>query len=562
MSGLDASVTPTTIIEIESDPEEDQRIINEYRQSLIVSNRRQNRPRDISNRFINSQTLNRQQNEVQEGLIHTDDDDLQIVNEMYLNDEGPIDGTPEFIDLEYNQPQSRTVFNYSEDNDNDDEVAILEERTTVPTFLLNLPSGQTLRIRGTIQDINARRSFENQRTARGNILRRVASSAQRLFITDPEDSINGDEIQHENAYLPQNVVRERQRNQLQDHIFRQTIPEVDVLDSELRSMFYHAETPHELRNMMLVNGIDVNTASSTQLLQLFVRFRSRQINNWARERTQDFQSRTSGRLSGHNGVQGSIFNSSRRHRHPFNGRQSTPFTSFVLGRSIGGFSSWPRELFGENEDEVTQNIIDMIQEREEQDLDNRKMKYMEDKKSQQQSFIDRAAQLPDKYSSSFDFTPKMKITMERNGQSEEVLTIHDESAKDYIDISVCCLCGVELGLGIPDDFQGILQVNKEVPFESLISKYDFSCPYQALERPSAVDRELSKKTFVAHCGHTFCGRCFARINNAKKFSKVSKKKLAELHGPLHPDNYGPRICPATGCKGQLRARGRMREVFF
>ncbi|AMD19083.1 HBR182Cp [Eremothecium sinecaudum] len=563
-----------SIIEIESDPEEDQRIINQYRQTRLVPDRRLNRPRDASNRFVNADTYSLQLQNAEDG---DDGDDLQIVNEVYLDDEGPIDGMADFVDLERNTPSSRLVVNYvngetSEASREDDEIAIIEERTVQPTFLLNLPIGQTLRISGTIEDRPARRSFETQRTARVNLLRRAARGAQRLFMTDPDSDQNDEtEANNDGEYLPQAVVRQRQQAAMQNRMQRQlrqrslrqrehlTDPEVELLDPEIRSMFYHAETPHELRTMLNSRGIDAN-ANSQNLVQLYMRFRSRQLNNWARQRAQDFYFRAN-TSSGREEPNTNHSLRPLRHQHPLN-QQRAPFTSYVLARSLGNLGPWRHDLLGEDEEEVTQNIIDLIQAREERDLDNRKRKYMEDTKSQQQKFIERAQSLPDKYCASFDPTPKMRITMERNGKTEEVMVTDDQTAKNYIEIPVCCLCGVELGLGIPDDFKGISQVDRAVSFESLVSKYDFRSPYQALARPSVADRNLSKRTFVAHCGHTFCGRCFARINNAKKFSKVSKKRLAELRGPSHPDNYGPRICPTEGCKGQLRARGKMREVYF
>ncbi|AAS52894.1 AER213Cp [Eremothecium gossypii ATCC 10895] len=555
----DPNAARNAVIEIESDPEEDQRIINQYRQTRLVPDRRLNRPRDAANRFVS--VSGRVAAAAGEG-----DDEVEIVNEVYLDDEGPIDSTADFVDLDEQQgPSSSMVINH--DGGGDDDVAIIEERTTHPTFLLNLPNGQTLRISGSVHDRPLRRSFETQRTARANMLRRAARSAQRLFMNE-NDGEPSEREASDREYLPQSVLRQRQQALMQERLQRQreharqhehiADPQVDALAPELRSIFYHAETLHEVRTMLNASGLGTSAAAMQDLLQLYMQFRSRQINNWARQRAQEFR-HGSAREADH--AQDDSASRARLRNPALNAQRRNSFTSYVLARSLGGFGVWPNDFFGDD-DEVTQNIIDIIQAREERDLDSRKRKYMEDTKSQQQAFVARAQRLPEGYYASFDPTPKMKMTLEKNGKTEEVVVADDLAAKSYVEVPVCCLCGVELGLGIPDDFAGISAVDRGVSFESLVSKYDFHCPYQALAHPSIADRDLSRKTFVAHCGHTFCGRCFARINNAKRFSKISKKRLAELHGPSHPDNYGPRVCPAEGCRGQLRTRGKMREVFF
>lgn len=48
----------------------------------------------------------------------------------------------------------------------------------------------------------------------------------------------------------------------------------------------------------------------------------------------------------------------------------------------------------------------------------------------------------------------------------------------------------------------------------------------------------------------------------QKKSKMPKKKLAQLKGSAHPDNYGPKLCPADSCKKLIRSRGRLKEVYF
>ena len=204
----------------------------------------------------------------------------------------------------------------------------------------------------------------------------------------------------------------------------------------------------------------------------------------------------------------------------------------------------------------------MIQEREERDASSRTKKLNEVTKKQQQKYINKANSLPEGYSSSFNTSPMMSMTLENNGAEEKVMVTDDEAAKSYEDIPVCVLCGTELGLGIPSDFKGISDKDKGVSFEALQSKYKSLCPYQTLARPTDVDRDISRRTFISSCGHAFCGRCFVRIDNARTMSTKLKNKLKGLKGPSHPDNYGPKQCPAAGCRCILRKRGMMREVYF
>ena len=178
----------------------------------------------------------------------------------------------------------------------------------------------------------------------------------------------------------------------------------------------------------------------------------------------------------------------------------------VLGRMHMGYDARTHGGimgYGEvDEEQQTQNIIQMIQEREEQEYEARKRKYMEDTKSKQLGYLEKAVKLPEGYSSSFDTTPKMNITIKKNGKEEELTVTDDQAAAFYMDLPSCSLCGVELGVGIPDEFQGLSTQDRGVSFEALKAKYEFHCPYQALSKPSLVDRDLSRRTYVAAVSYT------------------------------------------------------------
>lgn len=200
-----------------------------------------------------------------------------------------------------------------------------------------------------------------------------------------------------------------------------------------------------------------------------------------------------------------------------------------------------------DEDRRTQNIISFIEQRENRERDIKIQKLKEKSEPLKQKYIDSAEEIERKG----NYTSKFNTFTDENEQ------------KDTSVVPACTLCGVELGVGIPKDYEGISEEDKSTPFSEVVRKYRFHCPYQSLFRPTQLDKDLSKRTFISKgCGHLFCGRCFARIDNAKGKAKLSKKKLAELKGSSNPNNYGPRICPASDCKAIIRARSRLKEVYF
>lgn len=195
----------------------------------------------------------------------------------------------------------------------------------------------------------------------------------------------------------------------------------------------------------------------------------------------------------------------------------------------------------------TQNIISFIEQRENRERDIKIQKLKEKSEPLKQQYIDSAEEIERKG----NYTSKFNKFTEANEHNDTPV------------VPACTLCGVELGVGIPNDYNGISEEDKLTPFNEVVRKYKFHCPYQSLFKPTQLDKDLSKRTFISKgCGHLFCGRCFARIDNAKGKAKLSKKKLAELKGSSNPNNYGPRVCPASDCKAIIRARSRLKEVYF
>lgn len=611
--GLEQHAPPSAptqdVIEIESDPEEDERIRQQYRQQRLVGDRRINRPRDSLNRFLNSQGENRNTRAALEPDDDEDDDDLQVVGETMLDRHGPIGEDADFVDLSSlgggdassggsgdnrnGVPTRTAIIRHStgaNGSDRGDDIEILEERTTAPNFVLNLPGGESLRISGTTADQPVRRSFQNQQpsrtravsaaaaaAARRRLLNRTARSATNLFFSSSQGPQDGYSEENDPDYIPAGVRQLRQQNAMRDRQVsleqRREQQRLNGMDPganaeltalrsrigryplDIQSAFDHAQSLYEFEGIIQSVEPRMNENRKQELRELYSQYRGHVMHSWAQNRRRTYREQAA------RAQQTRAREQEQRQRElenqVFHNRHS--LTEFLIARAFGPFHWGGQQA---DEEIETQNIIEMIQAREEREQDTRKKRYMEDTKFQQQGFLRRAEGVPEGYSASFDTAPKMKIAMTRNGREEEVTVTDDHAAKQYEEVPACCLCGIELGVGIPDEFSGITKEDRGVSFESLVAKYGFHCPYQSLARPSVADRDLSKRTYVASCGHTFCGRCFARVDNARAYSRASKKKLAGLKGASHPDNYGPKTCPAEGCSMQLRSKGRMKEVFF
>ncbi|GAV51651.1 hypothetical protein ZYGR_0AF01220 [Zygosaccharomyces rouxii] len=583
---------------IESDQEEDQRIRDEARPIRLHPDGRLDRPRDGLNRFVNSEGTNVATTRSQDN--GGSDDEVAILGEVsntQNNEGGPIGSDAEYVDLDAdNGPQVIEVNDNNRnnnDNSDDDGLVIVQERTTAPRVTLNLPGGESLQIDASPTDRPFRRSFEWQqqdRTRRQAMARSARRASRLLFHTsDDDDDNNHRNGSTENGRLPPSVLQlrrqEEERSRLQNLARRRSQlrsdatqgnpvlmrlrERIDSFPPDVRSAFVHAQSLYEFRSILQNVAPLTLQECDNELVPLFTEYRSRMVQNWATNRVQLNQQESRRLNEEHNERQRRLWHNRRHFRihMEVGGGFGESLANYILMNANGMGSNdaaWLYNGYGGDmdEEESTQSIVSMIQEREEREHDCRTKKYMEKTRDQQQSFVQRAMELPDGYSASFDTEPKIKLDIVRDGKEETVVVKDDSVSDQWLEVPVCTLCGVELGVGIPDDFEGITKMDRGVSFECLVYKYQFHCPYQTLARPSQLDRDLSRRTFVAPCGHTYCGRCFARIDNARGKSRMAKRKLAQLKGSAHPDNYGPKICPAKGCKSPIRTRGKMREAFF
>lgn len=579
MDGTPPECSQNDVIEIESDTEDETQVLPGTLEAPDIGQMHGSLVDDLPS-----------QNNASEVFCNTEDDDeIQLLGETVLD--GNNAAAPRLGNPNINRAESVGVAQirpHQPSAAGEEDLVILEERNNSPSFVLNLPGGEHLRISGSPLDQPVRRSFQtqgnrhtNSANGRRRLLRRTARRASSLFLHPSDEEDEG--FAYENTdLLPTGVRLRRQRNSMMQRRpnppRRQLLGTGDDVDDpellsleaqinsfpfEVRSAFDHAQSIHEFRSIL--QSVDRQSYEQRQdeLTHLFTVYRGHVMRSWANDRLRrardaasGMNTRTTDRTSqAHNlrysptlaGIIARTFNPILGHMH----MAYEP----GLGTGMAAYND-------ADEERQTQNIIQMIQEREEREFESRKRKYMEDTKPKQSGYLQKAAKLPDGYSASFDTTPRMNISIMKNGQNEELTVVDDHADALYMDIPACCLCGVELGVGIPDGFQGLYEEDRGVSFEALKAKYNFHCPYQTLSKPSVADRDLSRRTYVAQCGHSFCGRCFARIDNARSFNRASKKKLSELKGASNPDNYGPKNCPAKDCNNRLRSRGKMREVYF
>lgn len=645
------------VILIESDDEEEQRIANEARRVRLVPDARVGRPRDFMNRFVNSNGSNRALAELSAGgnanendtaaaaaAVSEDEDDdaLEIISAIDHRDhaEGPIYGDTPYVDLDQEAEDgaddrhgSVMVVDHSHnaggasatgDDGDDDGVQIVQERTTNPHVILNLPGGHQLEINANSQDRPMRSSFEWQEdmpTSRRRLLRRSARTAQRIARNLFHNSSSGDEDDQDaneslaRARVPIAVsrLRRQQLMRMQDIERRQrqraqqlaegdssneggsnTNGDMGELRTQIqsypegvRSAFDRAQSLHEFRSILQDIAPVTLRECGDELTQLYSRYRSRIMENWAAERVRQArqnltQTRTGQRIAPNGSRLAARSNAAGAGASPAHGPS-------LVDIALAHMNGRPRPYSGDyyeddeeynpygaifpydddygsdaerREQERTQNIINMIQRREELERDQRVKSNMEKTKGMEEKFQERASTLPEGYNADFDTTPKMKLKIVKDGKEEHVIVDDDDAIETEMDVPACTLCGVELGVGIPDDFKGISASDQGVSFEFIVEEYGFHCPYQSLLRPTQLDRDLSRRSYISGCGHTFCGRCYVRVENAKTRTKGSRKSLSNLKGSSHPDNYGPRRCPAEGCKGLLRAKSRMREMYL
>lgn len=517
------------------------------------------------------------------------DDDLSIFRETSRQAE--LNAGAEYVDLErepvsngndqlrmmvYDEGQGTPVAD-SGDDGRDDGLMIMQERRAAPAIRLSVPGRGYMEISASPYDRPVRRSFERQEHYRQlrqlgrRRLRRAAERTSQSRRQTPEDDADDDDYRPSPiGRIPARLVRRRRQEFFRpqhgpynggDSILAELRARVDSFSPNIRSAFTHSQTVNEFRSILQHLDPLLWQQCNGELEQLYNAYRARmnivaadQARRVPRSENRQHVSRI-GPFGLHVDIGGgmgeSLTNYLLEHEADPNGRYA--------------MMAYPGAVFDEMDEEArTQSIVNAIQEREDRERDIRVKNFSEKSRPQEEKFLQKCSGLPQGYSSSFNtkIPPTMEVT--EDGKKRTIM-IDDRIRDEWEEVAVCCLCGVELGVGIPDDFQGISKEDRCATFELLTAKYQFHCPYQSLTRPTKVDRDLSRKTFVAPCGHTYCGRCVVRIRNAgsRCNSKDSKKKYASLKGSSHPDNYGPRTCPAADCRQPIRsAKAKMREAFL
>ncbi|CAK9435881.1 uncharacterized protein LODBEIA_P05210 [Lodderomyces beijingensis] len=125
------------------------------------------------------------------------------------------------------------------------------------------------------------------------------------------------------------------------------------------------------------------------------------------------------------------------------------------------------------------------------------------------------------------------------------------------ELLVCELCGVVLGDGAPEDFKGDPGYNAN--FVKYTQEYNTKAPWFCVYPFTVADVDLSKRIFVAKCGHTYCGRCVRNIVTRPK-SKAEKNTVT---GPTigNPQIFAPRTCIADDCGKRFQGKSFI-ETFF
>lgn len=489
--------------------------------------------------------------DVESNNLIDDNDDINIIGEtrniVNLADER-IDPTGQNVD--------NSNFNNNNNND-DDELTILEERRS-NTISLILPGNNTMEINVNNNELPSVSSFTNLDT-----LENIISNFPPLLRTIYRDSSSVTRFRTLLDQLPLNIINDcnRSRSELVS-IFRNYIRGRTNRNRELRRYVNTANN-----NMRTNTGSGERRTPNDQRRDLFYYdddegYLDENINEIPYIRRLRRRNRVN---FGNNQYSGPTINRSisdfysmfgeeydNEEFNEDNERNLNHFNDF-----FNGYNSW-RSSFN-NEQQSTQNIINIIQQREEREKDVKIKELTNKNKVLEEKIIHESKYLPEGYNSNFNPDIEKAIELDNDNDNEQ-----DENNVDssFQEIPICNLCGVELGAGIPNEFIGISIDDKKILFDNLVIKYNSPCPYQSLSKPSQLDRDLSKRTFISKCGHVFCGRCFTRIGNAKGNKKLSKKKLLELKGPSNPNNYGPRFCPAKDCDAIIRAKGKLKEIYF
>ncbi|KAK6455296.1 uncharacterized protein RJT20DRAFT_130076 [Scheffersomyces xylosifermentans] len=124
------------------------------------------------------------------------------------------------------------------------------------------------------------------------------------------------------------------------------------------------------------------------------------------------------------------------------------------------------------------------------------------------------------------------------------------------EFNLCCgLCGITLGEGIPEDFTP--DPRYDANFEKFAKQYRVQAVWFCIKQCTEVDIELSKRIFVAKCGHTFCGRCVKNIGNRPRRTKGTPSGFSIVNPVL----FAPSKCPSPDCSRKFTAKG-FTEIYF
>lgn len=119
----------------------------------------------------------------------------------------------------------------------------------------------------------------------------------------------------------------------------------------------------------------------------------------------------------------------------------------------------------------------------------------------------------------------------------------------------CELCGVQLGSGIPGDFS--VSPKYDACLERYSRLYRVQAPWFCSRMILAADIDLSKRVFVAKCGHVYCGRCIKNIGNRPRNKRATKKLTID-----NPGIFAPKRCPAPQCNVEFRGKRTFTELYF
>lgn len=139
----------------------------------------------------------------------------------------------------------------------------------------------------------------------------------------------------------------------------------------------------------------------------------------------------------------------------------------------------------------------------------------------------------------------------------------DEAAGHTNDVApgtnlLCELCGVVLGEGIPADFQPDPQYDDEL--QAHAARCHVNAPWFCVRQCFDTDIQLSKRVFMAKCGHAFCGRCIKNIGNRPPGRRMKKQEQFSI---LNPHISAPRKCPAAGCGSTFnKAKRTFTELYL